>query len=137
MGNDISLQLEWEYENMSTVTPSQGFPHADEPYDPTKLFGAKDKGTVQQTRTYPARPAPLDIKVRGGKYRLKKDIVLRAGTDVFVEDVGVHIRYEVPYATILQEIDKDHTAEWAMDLAEALELDIVEKISEVGETPVG
>jgi hypothetical protein len=111
---------------MTKVTPSQGFPHAEEPYDPTKLFG---KGaTVQQTRSYPPKPAPLDIIDDRAKYRLAKDILLAAGTEVIVEAVGVHIRYETPHATILQGIDKDHTAEWAMDLADALELGLVEKI---------
>jgi hypothetical protein len=97
---------------MATVTPGGGFPHAADPYDPTKL----------RTISYP-RGTRMDDK----KYRLAKDVTIAAGTEVDVDPVGTNVRYDSPHACVKIAVTKDITAEWAMDLEEAIEQGIVEE----------
>jgi hypothetical protein len=102
---------------MTEVKPGGGFPHAAEPYDPTKL----------RTIRYP-KGTRMDDK----KYRLAKDVIIAAGTAVDVDPVGTNVRYDSPHACVKIAVTNDITAEWAMDLEEAVEQGIVEAVSEEG-----
>lgn len=46
---------------MSTVTPSQGFPHADQPYDPTKLFGGSARVTDDAAKAVQKTPNRVSL----------------------------------------------------------------------------
>src|SRR5262245_50345054 len=99
---------------MTTITPGGGFPHAAEPYDPTKL------------RTYSYSGGATKM----GPYRIAKDIVIAAGTAVDVDPVGTNVRYESEHASVKIEVSPDATAEWAMDLQEALDNGVIEAVPE-------
>jgi hypothetical protein len=60
-------------------------------------------------------------------YRTAKDIVIPAGSEVTVEEQRTS-KYVTPHASVLIEVDPDNTAEWLMDLDEAIETGLVEEV---------
>jgi hypothetical protein len=60
------------------------------------------------------------------KYRTTEDIIIPAGAEVDVDPP--HGRnFVTAYATVLMEIGKDITAEWLVDLDEAIKAGIIEE----------
>ena len=60
-------------------------------------------------------------------YRTAKEIVIPAGSEVSVEENRTS-SYKTPHASVLIEVDPDSTAEWMMDLDEAIAAGLVEEV---------
>lgn len=63
------------------------------------------------------------------KYRLCKDITIPAGTEV-MKEMPRTSKYHTERATVLIEVTPDITAEWHMDLEEAIMQDVVELVED-------
>jgi hypothetical protein len=61
-------------------------------------------------------------------YRTTRDIVIPAGTKVGI--APDQARRFTPHASVLVGVTKDTTAEWVMDLDEAIEAGLVEAVPE-------